>query len=118
MLMLTLLLVLATGAFAALAVLENFSGGPEYTVEMFGNQMATLSAPGLFLSGVALTLIFCLGLAALAAGLKRRHRMRATRASGPTASTAEGPMGSTAEGRKARRPQPAHRHRGLHLFGH
>ncbi|CAL9659128.1 hypothetical protein SUDANB176_06919 [Streptomyces sp. enrichment culture] len=113
MLMLTLLLVLATGAFAAVAVAENFSGGPEYAVEMFGNQMATLTAPGLFLSGVALTLIFCLGLAALAAGLKRRHRGREIRASGP--------MASTVEERKAQRPQrprSAHRHRGPHIFGH
>ncbi|MBT2369850.1 hypothetical protein J7E88_32415 [Streptomyces sp. ISL-10] len=103
MLALALLLVLATGAFAAIAVVENFSGGPEYTVEIFGNQIATLNAPGLFLSGVGLALLFCLGLAMLTSGRKRRHHVRE-----PV------PDASTAGQREADRPpsQPVHRHRG------
>ena len=113
MLMLALLLVLATGAFAAVAVVENFSGGPDYAVEIFGTQIATLTAPGLFLSGVALTLIFCLGLAVLAAGLKRRRRIHGVPASAPeTRATGE---------REGRLPQPSrsgHRRRGRHIFGH
>ncbi len=113
MLLLALLLVLATGAFTAIAVVENFSRGPDYAVEMFGNQIATLNAPGLFLSGVGLALIFCLGLAGLAAGLRRRHRARGVRASVPVASTtrqrdAQGPTP----------PRSVHRRRGWHLFGH
>ncbi|KOV52063.1 hypothetical protein ADL00_38430 [Streptomyces sp. AS58] len=111
--MLALLLVLATGAFAAVAVVENFSGGPEYAVEIFGNQIATLTAPGLFLSGVALTLIFCLGLAVLAAGLKRRRRTHETPVSAPATRV-------TGEGEEDR-PQPSrsgHRRRVRHIFGH
>ncbi len=109
MLLLPLLLVLATAAFTALVVVENFSGGPEYAVEVFGNQIATLGAPGLFLSGVALALIFCLGLAALAGGLaRRRHHRHRAHASGPTAATREEQGG--------RRSQPAHGHR--RIFGH
>lgn len=88
MLVLALLLVLATGAFTALVVVENFSGGPEYAVEFFGERIATLSAPGLFLSGVALTLIFCLGLAVLASGLKRRRRAHEVPVSAPAGPTA------------------------------
>ncbi|QOV33408.1 hypothetical protein IM697_24670 [Streptomyces ferrugineus] len=113
MLLLALLLVLATGAFAAIAVVENFSGGPDYAVEIFGNQIATLTPPGLFLSGVALALIFCLGLAMLAAGLKRRRRMHEVPASAP----APRATGEREDGR----PPPSrsgHRRRGRHLFGH
>ncbi|MFD7688461.1 hypothetical protein [Streptomyces sp. NPDC059781] len=108
MLVLLLLLVLATAAFTAVVVVENFSGGPEYTVEVFGNQIATLGPPGLFLSGVALALIFCLGLAALAGGLKRRHHKRRARVSEPVA--------ATREDRETRGTRPAHGHR--RIFGH
>jgi hypothetical protein len=77
MLLLGLLLVLACGAFAVVAVEENLSAGPDYTVGLFGHHIATLSAPGLFLSGVALTLVFCLGLLMLSAGLRHHRRTRA-----------------------------------------
>ncbi|GGP32630.1 hypothetical protein GCM10010287_50450 [Streptomyces variabilis] len=113
MLLPALLLVLATGAFAAVAVVENFSGSPEYAVEIFGNQIATLTAPGLFLSGVGLTLIFCLGLTMLVAGLKRRRRVHRVPTSAPAPQM-------TGEGEKVR-PQPSrlrHRRRGRHIFGH
>lgn len=75
MVMLALLLVLATGGFGAVGVVENLSRSSEYAVEIFGHQIATLTAPGHFLSGVALTLIFCLGPAVLVAGSKRHRRM-------------------------------------------
>ncbi|MEU3996024.1 hypothetical protein ACFW6C_07790 [Streptomyces fungicidicus] len=111
MLLLPLLLVLATAAFTAIVVVENFSGGPEYKVEIFGNQIATLSAPGLFLSGVALALIFCLGLAALAGGMKRRrHHRHRVRMSEPE------PMAATREEQEGRRSQPTQGHR--RIFGH
>ncbi|MGY1526081.1 hypothetical protein ACW69C_20330 [Streptomyces sp. MN3] len=61
--------------------MENFSGSPEYALEIFGNQIATLTAPGLFLFGVGLTLIFCLGQTMLVAGLKRRRHIREFRTS-------------------------------------
>jgi hypothetical protein len=105
---LALLLVLATGVFTAIAVVENFSGGPDYTVEIFGNQIATLNAPGLFLSGVGLALIFSLGLAVLTAG--RRHHVHEAV-----------PVAYTSEQREADRPLPTqtvHRRRGWHIFGH
>ena len=77
MLLLGLLLVLASGAFAVVAVEENLSAGPDYPVGLFGHHIATLGAPGLFLSGVALTLVFCLGLLMLAIGLRHHRRTRA-----------------------------------------
>ncbi|WP_067023329.1 hypothetical protein [Streptomyces dysideae] len=110
MLTLALLLVLATGAFTAIAAAENFSDGPEYAVEIFGNQIATLNGPELFLSGVGLALIFCLGLAVLTAGAKRRHRRRESVPAAPVA-----------EDREADRPPPSqsdHRRRARHIFGH
>ncbi|GEC02669.1 hypothetical protein SSP24_03240 [Streptomyces spinoverrucosus] len=109
MIALGLLLALATGGFAAIAVAENFRGGSEYAVEVFGNQIATLSPPGLFLSGAALALIFCLGLAMIAAGLKHRRRVRKALASAPVTGEpgAERPLP----------PQPVHRRR-RHIFGH
>ncbi|MBV7697530.1 hypothetical protein [Streptomyces sp. TRM70350] len=107
MIALGFLLALATGGFAGIAVAENFTGGPEYAVEIFGNQIATLSPPGLFLSGVALALIFCLGLAMIAAGLKQRRRVRQALAS---ASTTSDPGTSLPS-------KPAHRRR-RHIFGH
>ncbi|MFE0447298.1 hypothetical protein [Streptomyces fungicidicus] len=112
MLLLPLLLVLATAAFTAIVVVENFSGGPEYKVEIFGNQIATLSAPGLFLSGVALALIFCLGLAALAGGMKRRRRHHRHR----VRMSEQEPMAATREEQESRRSQPTHGHR--RIFGH
>ncbi|MER7895747.1 hypothetical protein ACWD0Z_11220 [Streptomyces sp. NPDC003007] len=112
MLLLALLLVLATGAFAVIAVVENFSGGPEYTVEIFGNQIATLTPPGVFLSGVALTLIFCLGLAMLSAGQKRHHRRMHETSASPSANW-------TTDEREGRHPsRSGHRRRGRHIFGH
>ncbi|MEG3630477.1 hypothetical protein [Streptomyces poriticola] len=110
MIVLGLLLVLATGAFVAIAVVENFSGGPEFAVEIFGNQIATLSAPGLFLSGIALTLIFCLGMVLVAAGLKQRRRVRRALATASAASSTKEPGAA---------PSPtSHRRRGRHIFGH
>ncbi|WP_143659152.1 hypothetical protein [Streptomyces sp. SA15] len=107
---LAFLLVLATGAFTAIAVVENFSAGPDYAVEIFDNQIATLNAPGLFLSGVGLALIFCLGLAVLTAGPKRRHHAHEAV-----------PVAYTSEQREADRAvstQAVHRRRGWHIFGH
>ncbi|TLQ42057.1 hypothetical protein [Streptomyces marianii] len=104
MIVLGFLLALTAGGFAAIGVAENFQGGSQYAVEIFGNQIATLGPSGLFLSGVALTLIFCLGLAMAAAGLKQRRRVR--RALSSTAPTEP----------EAPRSQPAHRHR--RLLGH
>ncbi|MFI7142356.1 hypothetical protein ACIBQ5_33010 [Streptomyces massasporeus] len=112
MLLVALLLVLATAAFTVLVVVENFSGGPEYTVELFGERIATLSAPGLFLSGVALALIFCLGLVLIGSALKRHRRMREVLMSAPTAPAAG------EQGERPPRSETGYRRRGRHLFGH
>ncbi|MBN0043612.1 hypothetical protein JS756_05735 [Streptomyces actuosus] len=74
MLFLGLFLLTATGAFTALAVAGNLSGGPEYTVTVLGQDIATMNGLALFCSGFALALIFCLGLAMTTAGAMHRHR--------------------------------------------
>ncbi|MEV6053654.1 hypothetical protein [Streptomyces sp. NPDC052107] len=76
MLFLGLLLLAGTGAFTALAIVGNLSGGPEYTVSVLDHDIATMNGLALFSSGLAPALIFCLGLAMMAAGGTRRHRHR------------------------------------------
>ncbi|MGW2250214.1 hypothetical protein ACWCXH_08440 [Kitasatospora sp. NPDC001660] len=63
MLLLGLLLMAASGAFVGLLIADNLAGGPEYQVTILGNHLVTLNTLGVFLSGVALALIFCLGVA-------------------------------------------------------
>ena len=79
MLILGLLLLGATGAFAGLLIAYNSSGGPDYTVTMFSNTLGTLNTLQAFLAGVALTLVFCLSLAMVAGGAGVRRRRRAVR---------------------------------------
>ncbi|MGW3071598.1 hypothetical protein [Kitasatospora sp. NPDC001132] len=70
MLLLGILLMSASGAFIGLLIADNLSGGPGYQATVLGNDLVTLSSLGVFLAGVALGLIFCLGLALT--GLARR----------------------------------------------
>jgi hypothetical protein len=80
MLILGLLLLAASAAFTVLLIADNLSGGPEYTVSVLGNDIATLNALAIFCSGLALALVFCLGLALMTTGAaRRRHRHRAPR---------------------------------------
>jgi hypothetical protein len=83
MLLLGLLLLGATGAFAGLLIAYNSSGGPDYTVTMFSNNLGTLTSLQIFLSGIALALLFCLALAMTAGGARSLRRrgaaQRATR---------------------------------------
>lgn len=75
MLFLGLLLLGATGAFTGLAIADNLGGGPEYTVSVLGHQIATMNTLAIFSSGLALALIFCLGVAVMmGAATHRRHR--------------------------------------------
>ncbi|WP_369405583.1 hypothetical protein [Streptacidiphilus neutrinimicus] len=78
MLLLGLLLIAATAAFTGLVIADNLSGGPEYHVTVLGNTIATMNSLEIFLSGLALALIFCLGLAMTGTGgvLARRRRLR------------------------------------------
>lgn len=91
MLFLGLLLVVATVAFTALAIVGNLSGGPDYTVSVLDHHIATLNALGLFCSGLALALIFCLGLAMMTSGAVH-HRHRIMRPSGRHGRTTAGPV--------------------------
>jgi hypothetical protein len=80
MLILGLLLLAATGAFTGLLISENWAGGPDYTVTMFGNTLGTLNSLEIFISGIVLTLIFCVGLSMARGGAghaRRRHVARA-----------------------------------------
>ncbi|MCX5215246.1 hypothetical protein OG689_39335 [Kitasatospora sp. NBC_00240] len=75
-----LLLLGASGAFVGLLIAENLGGGPDYTVAMFGNDLATLNSLGIFLAGIALALVFCLGLLlATGGGILRRRRSKELR---------------------------------------
>ncbi|MDY0810865.1 hypothetical protein [Kitasatospora purpeofusca] len=74
MLLLGLLLLAATGAFTGLLIADNLSGGPDYGVTVLGNQIATMNSLAVFLSGIALTLIFGLGLAMATGGAARMRR--------------------------------------------
>ncbi|MEU6218958.1 hypothetical protein ABZ845_15750 [Streptomyces sp. NPDC047022] len=77
MLILGLLLVAGTVAFTALAIAGNLSGGPHYTVSVFDQPIATMNTLAIFASGLALALLFALGLAAaVSAVVHHRHRAR------------------------------------------
>ncbi|MEU8974349.1 hypothetical protein AB0D11_34660 [Streptomyces monashensis] len=74
MLFLGLLLVVGAGAFTALAISDNMSGGPDHTVSVLGHDIASLGPLALFCSGLALALIFCLGMAMTFGGAAHHHR--------------------------------------------
>lgn len=76
MLLLGLLLVGSAAAFTCLLVAYNSSGGPEYAVVMFGHHLATMNGLRIFLSGVALALVFALGCALLLSGTARARSQR------------------------------------------
>ncbi|MFF3752446.1 hypothetical protein ACFYYH_18625 [Streptomyces sp. NPDC002018] len=81
MLIIGILLMAATAAFTALLIAFNLSGGPDYAVTLFSSQPFTLNALGTFLSGIALTLIFGLGLWLMLGGAALlAHRSRKRRA--------------------------------------
>jgi hypothetical protein len=56
------LLAGGAGAFTGLLIAYNTTGGPNYTPEILGQSLATLTTLGVFCSGMALGLTFCLGL--------------------------------------------------------
>lgn len=74
MILLGLLLLGATGAFTGLLIADNLGGGPSYTVTVLGNTIATMSTLGIFLAGIALALIFVLGVVMAFGGGVRHHR--------------------------------------------
>ncbi|GHF38698.1 hypothetical protein GCM10018790_15560 [Kitasatospora xanthocidica] len=130
LLLLGLLLMTASGAFVGLLIADNLSGGPDYQVTVLGNSLATLDSLGIFLSGVSLALVFCLGLALMTRrsrrpvrpGSHRRSRPAPAQPLPPTRDEATAPaedraaeQGGGAVGTPA---EPARGGRIRHLFGH
>ncbi|WP_316528690.1 hypothetical protein [Kitasatospora brasiliensis] len=74
MLLLGLLLMAASGAFVGLLIADNLSGGPDYQVTILGTNLVALNSLSIFLSGVALALLFCLGLALTRLSRRVTHR--------------------------------------------
>ncbi|MEU0398801.1 hypothetical protein ABZ318_00840 [Streptomyces sp. NPDC006197] len=74
--LLGLLLLGATGAFIGLVISEN-TGGPDQTVMMLDNRIATMNGLAIFLAGMALAVIVGLACAMMAAGAARARRRRA-----------------------------------------
>ena len=123
MILLGLLLLAVTGAFTGLLIAYNLSGGPEYTVTMFDNDVATMNSLSIFLSGVALALLFCIGCAlVLGGGARRRHRsvvLRETRAPAETGerdAVRDRSVECPAADDQARTGSPRHKYR--HHSGH
>ncbi|MGW2650203.1 hypothetical protein ACWC2T_36205 [Streptomyces sp. NPDC001393] len=88
-----LLLLVGAGAFTALAIAGNLSGGPEYTVSVLDHDVATMSGLALFSSGLALALIFCAGLAIMVSGATHAGRHRGPRHRGTRNTTLGGTPG-------------------------
>lgn len=76
MMLLGLLLAAVVAAFTALLIAYNTGGGPEYTVTMFDQDVVTLNSLAIFCAGLALALLFCLGLAMMAMSRRRARRHR------------------------------------------
>ena len=72
-----LLLVLLSGAAVVLLAAYNRSGGPDYSVNLFDNEIFVANGMQVFFAGIVLALTFCLGLWLMAAGARRRRAMRA-----------------------------------------
>jgi membrane protein DedA with SNARE-associated domain len=79
MFLLGLVLLGLSGVFTGLLVADNWGGGPDYTVTLFGNTLGTLSSLEIFLAGIALTLVFCFGMALMSAGARRARRRSVAR---------------------------------------
>ncbi|WSP86623.1 hypothetical protein OG289_01715 [Streptomyces sp. NBC_01235] len=91
MLLIGLLLLAATAAFTGLVIADNLSGGPEYSVSVLDHHIATMNTLAVFSSGLALALLFSLGLAVAASGaVHRRHRHRRPRVGGTRRTTVSG----------------------------
>lgn len=73
MLLLGLVLIMGAGAFTGLVIAYNTAGLPEYTVTMFGNTLATLNSLEIFVSGLVLATIICMGFALLGPGIRSRR---------------------------------------------
>ncbi|MFI8185032.1 hypothetical protein OG539_35205 [Actinacidiphila glaucinigra] len=135
MLLLGFVLMGATAAFTGLLIAENLGGGPDYTVTLFGSDIATVNTLGAFLAGLALALVFCLASVIALAGagrersrraelrrLRRRARAAETAPDTTTAGTTAPAAGTARTDDEAattqKTPSASSRRRGMHLFGH
>ncbi|MFJ8542767.1 hypothetical protein ACIRFH_12270 [Streptomyces sp. NPDC093586] len=95
MVLLGLLLMAGAAAFVGLLIAYNLSGGPDYTVTLLGSRPFAISTLGAFLGGIALTLVFGLGMWMVLAGtVSARRRGRRRR---PERLEAEGVTGTVDE---------------------
>lgn len=78
MLILGLLLVVLSAAAVLVLVAYNGAGGTGQTVALFGWDIAGVTPLGAFLSGIALALIFCIGLW-MVVSIGRQRRLAKTR---------------------------------------
>jgi len=74
MLILGLLLLACTAAFVGLAIADNLGGGANHTVTMLGHQIAVMNGLAIFCAGLALALVFALGVMLASTGMKMRRR--------------------------------------------
>jgi len=72
-----LFLVLLSGGAVALLTAYNRLGGPDYSVTLFGNEVGVVNGLQIFYAGIALALLFCLGLWLMAMSARRSRAMRA-----------------------------------------
>ena len=125
MLLLGLLLVGGTIAFATVLIADNLDGGPQYSATLFDHHLATVNTLGAFLAGIALALVFCLALMMVSVGARRERRRNAElRAARRERKAAEktvdtGTVTDPSEGDTATMPVlTKSRSRRVHLFGH
>ncbi|AHH96865.1 hypothetical protein GCM10010174_34200 [Kutzneria viridogrisea] len=71
-----LVLVVIAVAVAAFGIAFNASAGPAHPLSAFGAQVVTATPLEIFLGGIAVTLVFCLGVWALAVAGRRRRALR------------------------------------------
>lgn len=77
MLILGLLLLACTAAFTGLVIADNLGGGADHDVTVLGNHIATMNGLAIFCAGLALALIFSLGvMMAMTGGVLHRRRSR------------------------------------------
>ena len=85
-----LLLVLLSAAAVVLLAFYNRSGGPDHMVTLFDRELVAIDGWQIFLAGVTLALLFCLGLWMMSAAARRGRAIRAEiRAARDEARTAE-----------------------------
>jgi hypothetical protein len=74
MLILGLLLLACTAAFTGLVLADNLNGGPDYNVTVLDHHIATMNSLAVFCAGLALAVIFGLGVLMALGGLSLRRR--------------------------------------------